>query len=606
MMKRYILYLIVFIIPISLFSKEINVIPKIMKADVKNGTFTLDSNTQLILSSENLNSIADFLTDFLLENYQIDLIKNYSNVVVDNSINFILDSSLREESYKLLIDDKSVEIRGDTAGLFNGLQTLLQLMPIKGSELIQLTNVEIDDAPRFKHRGAMLDVGRYFFTMDEIKRFIDLMAFYKLNILHLHLTEDAGWRIEIKKYPLLTQIGAWRRGTQTGHSHESFDKLPHGGFYTQDQLKEMVEYAQKRNIRIIPEIDMPGHTLAALAAYPELSCTKGPFKVLEHWGIQQDIMCAGNDYTYQFIEDVLDEIIEIFPSKIIHIGGDEAPKERWKECPDCQEKMKRENLQTENELQSYFVKRVSAYLNSKGRKMLGWDEIMEGGLSPNAMVMSWRGEESGVKAANMQHEVIMSPNSYMYLDYYQANPENEPVNIHGNLPLEVVYSYEPLSPKISKENQKYIVGLQGNIWMEFIHSQAKLDYMAFPRLAAVAEIGWSTDLTKNFDEFRNRLSYNLNWLDIKGVNFRIPDPIGLKDVETSENSLTIKLISPVKGADIIYTLDGSDPLKNGLIYLDPIFIDLSNENTVELNCVVRTSIGRVSGNRKATYKKLQK
>lgn len=604
-MKKNILKLLLLFIPFSLFTQELNVIPKVMKAEMMEGTFTINSNTQIILNQSNLDYLGDLMKDFLMENYQINLSKKVSNEVIDNSINFILENSSKKEAYSLLINDKSVVIKGDTAGLFNGLQTLLQLMPVLKSATVQLPKFQINDEPRFKHRGAMLDVGRYFFTVEEVKRFIDLMAYYKLNVLHWHLTEDAGWRIEIKKYPLLTKVGAWRRGTQIGHPHESFDKLPHGGFYSQDQVKDIVKYAHKRNITIIPEIDMPGHTLAALAAYPDLACTKGPFKVLENWGIQKDIMCAGNEHTYHFVEDILDEIMEMFPSEIIHIGGDEAPKERWKECRDCQEKIKKENLQNENELQSYFVNRIGTYLQSKGRKMLGWDEIMEGGLPQNAIVMSWRGEESGIKAAKMHHDVIMSPNNYMYLDYYQANQEAEPVNIHGYLPLELVYSYEPLSPRIPEENHKYIVGVQGNIWMEFIHSQAKLDYMAFPRLAAIAEIGWSTDVKKNFLDFQDRLSHNLNWLDIKNVNFRIPEPIGLKNIETIENELSVKLEPSIKGAEIYYTLNGDDPMENGILYISPIKIDLSNKNKVELNCIVRTMSGRVGGTKKAVYTKLK-
>lgn len=600
-MRKLVLSLISIIFPFFLFSQELNVIPKINQAELKEGVFTLDSTTQLVLSHNSMSYLGDFLNDFLIDNYQINLNKKSPDDLRNNSVNFILDTSFEEESYGLSINSESIVIKGDTAGLFNGLQTLMQLMPIEKTSSIILAQVEVKDQPRFKHRGAMLDVGRYFFTTEEIKRFLDLMAYYKLNVFHWHLTEDAGWRIEIKKHPLLTQIGAWRRGTQISHPHESFDKLPHGGFYTQEQIKDIVEYAQKRNITVIPEINMPGHTLAALAAYPELSCTKDSFKVLEHWAIQKDVMCAGSEYTYQFVEDVLDEVIELFPSKIIHIGGDEVPKDRWKECPNCQEKMRKERLGNEKELQSYFVKRVGDYLHSKGKRILGWDEIMEGGLLPNAMVMSWRGEEGGINASNMHHEVIMSPNNYMYLDYFQANPEIEPVNIHGYLPLDVVYSYEPISQKIKEENQKYIIGIQGNLWMEYIHSQEKLDYMAYPRLAAVSEIAWSIDNRKDFEEFQSRLSHNLNWLDKKRVNFRIPDPIGLTNVKTDEDEIFIKLEPPLKGSKIYYTIDGSDPMKSGLLYIDPVKIDLTDTDLIELNCIVRTLSGSVSGTRKAVY-----
>ena len=609
-MKEIVLKLIILFLPLSLLSQELNVIPKVMKAEMRSGTFNLNSNTKIVINNAHLDYMADFVNDFLQENYQIDLPKKVTKKagksVTDNSINFILDNSPKKEAYSLIINDRSVVIKGDTAGLFNGLQTLLQLMPLKKTASIQLPQLEINDEPRFEHRGAMLDVGRYFFTTEEVKRFIDLMAYYKLNVFHWHLTEDGGWRIEIKKYPLLTQIGAWRRGTLLNLTNESYDRLPHGGFYSQDQVKDMVKYAQKRNITIIPEIDMPGHISAALAAYPEFSCTKDPIKVVEKWGFQNNILCAGNEKTYQFVEDILDEVMEMFPSKIIHIGGDEALKDKWKVCPLCQEKMRKENLKDENELQSYFVKRVGEYLQSKGRKMIGWDEIMEGGLAPNAMVMSWRGEEGGIDAVKMQHEVVMTPYYFMYLDYYQSLPEGEPIAFGGHLPTKQVYSYEPLSSKIPIEGHKYIVGVQGNLWMELIYSREFLDYMAFPRLAAVAEIGWTTKDQKDFIDFQKRLSHNLNWLDKKNVNFRVPEPIGLEGVETTENELTVKLESPMEDAKIYYTLNGDDPMERGVLYSIPIKVDLSNKkDSVVLNCIVRTMTGRVSGTRKAVYKKIE-
>lgn len=583
---------------VAMSARDIPIVPKPQKTELKDGFFEINSDTRITFNEKDDDGLTGFLSDFLLENYRLKLRTDYSSKVKKNAINFVSDPSFSDEVYHLAIGGNSVTIKGNRTGLFYGLQSLLQLMPFEKSAVVQLPRVTIQDSPRFNYRGAMLDVGRYFYTVEDVKRFIDLMAYYKLNTFHWHLTEDAGWRIEIKKYPLLTEIGAWRRGTQTNHDPQSFDRLPHGGFYTQDQMKEVVEYARKRNINVIPEIDMPGHTLSLLAAYPEVSCTGGPFKVLENWGIQKDVLCAGNEKTYSMLEDILDELLEIFPSEIIHIGGDEAPKERWKACSLCQEKMRAENLSNEDELQSYFVKRVAAYLESKDRKILGWDEIMEGGLAPNAMVMSWRGEEGGIKAAQMHHEVVMSPNNYMYLDYYQGAPEEEPFNIWGDVPLEHIYNYEPLSPKIPAENQKYIVGVQGNLWAEYIHSREKLDYMAFPRLLAVAEIGWS-DQTKDFQDFSKRLAQNLRRLDRGNVNFRIPDPIGLRSIETNEHEAEVWLSPPVVNAKVYYTIDGSDPLQYGIRYESPFKIDLSENDSVILQSVVRTETGRVSGTRKA-------
>ncbi len=599
-MKQTFLFLYVLIASIcTAFSQEVNIIPRPDYVDVKQGSFVFNAATKIYYNTAAAANSAKFLQSFIKDNYGIQPAIQKGST--GNGIHFITDNSFKNESYELNIGKNGVAIKGGAAGLFYGLQSLLQMMPLEGNAPLALQQVLIKDQPRFGYRGAMLDCGRYFFNPEDVKRFIDLMAYYKLNTFHWHLTEDGGWRIEIKKYPKLTQIGAWRRGTQSfRNGEESFDRLPHGGFYTQQQIKDIVRYAQDRSITIIPEIDMPGHTLAMLAAYPEISCTGGPFKVLEHWGIQKDVLCAGNERTYQIMGDVLDELLALFPSKIIHIGGDEAPKDRWKECAKCQAKIRSENLKDEHELQSYFVKRIGKYLQAKGRRMLGWDEIMEGGLAPNAMVMSWRGEKGGIAAAQMHHEVVMAPNNYMYLDYYQGKKEGEPFNIGGNLPLEKVYSYEPLSPGIPKENQKYVIGVQGNIWMEFIHSVPKIDYMGFPRLLAVAETGWSKK-EKDYSHFLNRLGYNLQWLDKKNVNFRIPDPVGLKDSVLSAKQFTVSLTPPIQGSEIYYTLNGDDPMEKGIPYTAPVKIDLPSTGSVILKCIVRTQTGRVSGVRTAKY-----
>lgn len=600
-MRRTIFFCAVLLgIPCLVFSVDtpgIAVIPKPRKIETGSGFFQVTPATVIRWNDAEVAPCTNILNDFLDSFFNFRL-KDKKSAKTGKGINLVVDRQFEKEQYQLTITDDAVTIKGSPSGVFYGVQTLLQLMPAEG-ETVQLPQLEIEDRPRFGYRGAMLDAGRYFFTVGATKRFIDLMAYYKLNVLHWHLTEDGGWRVEIKKYPKLTEIGAWRRGTQTNRSNDAFDRLPHGGYYTQEQIRDIVRYAAERQVTIIPEIDMPGHMLAALAAYPQLSCTGGPFKVLEMWGIQKDILCAGNEEVYRFVEDVLDELIDLFPSEIIHVGGDEAPKDRWKACPKCQAKIKQENLKDVHELQSYYIKRVAAYLESKGRKLIGWEEIMEGGLAPNAMVMSWRGEKGGIEATDMKHEVVMTPTTYLYLDYYQGKPDAEPYNIGGNLPLSKVYGYEPMSDQIPVENRKYVIGVQGNIWMEYIHSESKLDYMAFPRLIALAETGWS-EKGKDYENFTGRLQSNLLWLEKMGVNFRIPEPYGLTDTKTSAGSVTVTLTPPVKGAAIWVTLNGDDPMVNGKRYTEPIQIDLAGE-PVTLQCIVRLPDGRVSGTYSAVY-----
>lgn len=577
-------------------------IPKPQKLELGSGWYEISSATAINWNTKDAQPVAQFLQSFMTSTFQLSLQSKQTRREKEG-INFIFDESFEKEAYELSVTKNSIIVRGSASGLFYGLQTVMQLMPAQDHSSIRIPQLEIQDKPRFAYRGTMLDVGRYFFSADYVKHFIDLMAFYKLNVLHWHLTEDAGWRIEIKKYPLLTQIGAWRRGTQRGRpAKETFDRLPHGGYYTQEQIRDIVAYAQQRQITIIPEIDMPGHTLAALAAYPEISCTGGPFKVLEHWGIQHDVMCAGNEATYTFVEGVLDEVMDLFPSTIIHVGGDEAPKDRWEKCPKCQAKITEQKLKDEHELQSYFITRLSRYLESKGRRLIGWDEILEGGLASNAMVMSWRGEKGGIAAAKAGHEVVMSPSTYLYIDYGQDAPEGEPYTIGGNLPLEKVYHYEPLTDQIEPQNHKYIIGLQGNLWMEFIHGEDKLEYMGFPRMLAVAETGWSAR-GKDYADFTSRLKTNLLWLEKADVNFRIPKPYGLKDTQTPDQSMTVELETPVKGSTLLFTLNGEDPLLTGKVYTSPITIQLK-DGPVTLQCVVRTPKGRVSGTYSAVYKQI--
>ncbi|MCX7637885.1 MAG: beta-N-acetylhexosaminidase [Cyclobacteriaceae bacterium] len=436
-------------------------------------------------------------------------------------ISFSLNPSiiLPDEGYILTINSTGVKLEAQTeAGLFYGMQTLLQLIATNGKNLPCL---EITDFPRFAYRGLHLDVGRHFFPPDFIKRYIDLMARFKFNRFHWHLTEDQGWRIEIKKYPKLQEVAAWRDSTIVGHAGNSnkYDGKRYGGFYTQDEIRDIVQYAAERYITIVPEIEMPGHSRAALAAYPNLGCTGGPYTVATTWGVFDDLYCAGKDETFIFLQDVLDEVMNLFPGTYIHIGGDECPKTRWKQCRLCQQRIKKEKLKDEHELQSYFIQRIEKYLNSKGRRIIGWDEILEGGLAPNATVMSWRGEEGGIAAAKQQHQVIMTPGNWCYLDHYQASAETEPLAIGGFTPVEEVYSYEPLPDSLTETEKKFILGAQGNVWTEYMKTPEHVEYMVYPRALALAEVVWSPKEKKNYDDFLNRLQQLRPLLDRLKVNY---------------------------------------------------------------------------------------
>jgi len=438
-------------------------------------------------------------------------------------------AGLGSEGYLLSIRPEGVEIRARGAsGFFYAVQTIRQLLPPaveKGKALpgrsAALPCLEIRDEPRFSWRGLHLDVGRHFFGVPQVCRLLDEMALHKFNTFHWHLTEDQGWRIEIKKYPRLTEIGSKRAETPIPSNRKKGDGKPYGGYYTQDQIRQVVAYAAKLHIRVLPEIEMPGHCQAALAAYPELSCTGGPFQVSTRWGVHRDVYCAGKEKTFRFLEGVIDEVVKLFPFEYIHIGGDECPKDRWKHCPLCQARIKKLGLKDEHQLQSWFIQRMEKYINSKGRKIIGWDEILEGGLAPNAAVMSWRGIKGGVAAAKAGHYVVMSPTSHCYFDYYQSRDKaHEPPAIGGFLPLEKVYSYEPVPAALTPKEAGYILGPQGNIWTEYIPTFRQVEYMAWPRGCALAEVGWSPKEGKDPADFEARLKPHLKRLDALGVHYR--------------------------------------------------------------------------------------
>lgn len=479
-----------------------------------------------------------------------------------------------KENYHLTIDEKNISIlaEGNSAGAFYAIQTLIQLLPVGKNKSLKIPCLQIKDSPRFEWRGMHLDVCRHFFPVDFIKKYIDMMAMYKMNTFHWHLTEDQGWRIEIKKYPKLTQVGAWRKGTMVGaYSDQKYDSTLYGGFYTQEEIKEIVTYASNRHVTIVPEIEMPGHSVAAIASYPWLSCTGKQIDVERGWGVYEDVYCT-KDSTFQFLQDVLDEVISLFPGKYIHIGGDESPKTRWKVCPTCQAKIKSEHLKDEHELQSYFIKRIEKYVNSKGKQIIGWDEILEGGLAPNAAVMSWRGTDGGIAAAKQKHKVVMTPGSHCYFDHYQAFPVDEPLAIGGYTPLEKVYNYEPVPDVLTVEEQQYIMGAQANVWTEYIIHQKEVEYMTMPRMAALAEVLWTKKELKNETNFLERLQQHFKLLDVYPVNYAKAIYKVEQKINSSAKPQTIELelnANPSLGT-IYYTTDLSEPNSNSLKYKSPL------------------------------------
>ncbi|WP_421774139.1 beta-N-acetylhexosaminidase [Gracilimonas sp.] len=540
-MKHFLFILASLFITHSLFAFQaqptVSIIPKPVSVEYGEGFFELDRFTTIHLSedTEEMQFLGKYLADLLYAATWMDHELSFEESRTDtNAAVFLIleeDNEVEHpEGYTLSVMEEEIRISArKTAGLFYGIQTLRQLFdPVIEHKLPSLAPnnqewklpvVTIKDYPRFQYRGMHLDVARHFFPVEFVKKYIDLLAMHKMNRFHWHLTEDQGWRIEIKKYPKLTEVGAWRDSTLIGrYGTGIYDNVRYGGFYTQDEIREVVAYAGKRNITVIPEIEMPGHSSAALAAYPQFGCFEKEYHVQPTWGIFEDIYCPKKE-TFQFLEDVLTEVMELFPSTYIHIGGDEAPKKQWEESQIAQEVIKREGLKDEHELQSYFISRIEKFLNKHGRQIIGWDEILEGGLAPRATVMSWRGEKGGIEAAKMNHDVIMTPWGSNYYDHYQAEPESEPLAIGGFTTLRDVYFYEPIPKELSEEEARFVLGAQGNVWTEYIHSGDKVEYMAYPRATALSEVLWTPVENKNWLEFRSRLQTHFERLDILEVNY---------------------------------------------------------------------------------------
>jgi len=489
--------------------------------------------------------------------------------------------TLGPEGYTLSVQPAQVVLTArQPQGLYLGTQTIRQLLPVQRTAGASLPAVEVADKPRYQWRGMHLDVCRHFFPVEFVKQYIDYLALHKMNTFHWHLTDDQGWRIEIKKYPKLTSIGGYRDGTLIGHygaKVPEYDNVRYGGFYTQEQIKEVVKYAQDRYITVVPEIEMPGHALAALTAYPELSCTGGPFKVGQTWGVFDDIFCAGNEQTFAFLQDVLTEVMPLFPSKIVHIGGDEAPKTRWKTCPKCQARIKAEHLKDEHELQSYFVQRMEKFVNGKGKTIMGWDEILEGGLAPNAAVMSWRGMEGGLAAAKQKHQVVMTPGEFVYFDHAQGDAALEPLSIGGYLPLEKVYSFEPTPKELTADERKYILGAQANLWTEYIPTTQQVEYMVLPRMSALAEVLWTPASQKNWESFKVRMQPQYQRYAALGANYAKSafNPRQQFVPDTTKGGDVVSLLLDATGPQITYTLDGSAPSPTSTAYNGPFTLDKS-------------------------------
>jgi len=567
---------------------DFNIVPQPLQVDVTNDApFILNGKTSIVVASKSndMKRNATLLASYIEQTTGVRPVigkqaKNAATIVltIDKSID-------NAEGYKLDIDAKSVRIAGATAaGVFYGIQTLRKSLPVVSGKAAQVTIpcAHIVDAPRFSYRGTHLDVSRHFVSTDEIRQFIDMLALHNINRFHWHLTDDQGWRIEIKKYPLLTKIGSKRTQTVIGHNTGKYDGKPYGGFYTQKEIRDIVKYAADRYITIVPEIDLPGHMQAALAAYPELGCTGGPYKVWEMWGVSDNVLCAGNDKTMKFVDDVLKEVVALFPSKYIHVGGDECPKTQWQKCPKCQERIKELHLEAkdghtaEERLQSYVITHASNYLKSLGRNTIGWDEILEGGLAEGATVMSWRGEAGGIAAAKQHHDVVMTPNSYLYFDYYQSlDKANEPEAI-GGLPLERVYSYEPMPKELTADEARHIIGVQANIWTEYMPTFKQMQYMALPRMAALSEVQWSQPELKNYADFTSRLVDFTNLYDHLGYNyskhlFNVDIHV---DADTKWHEIVVHLTT-TGDAEIRYTLDGTEPTADSQLYTGAITLQKS-------------------------------
>ena len=578
--------LLAFLFPLMAVAQQpVSIIPAPVSIQLSEGNFEIDSHTSIRIEHEKkeLKPAAEFLAARIqaISGYELP-VKKRKGKAIRLAIEKI--EGLGAEGYQLHVSPAEITIKANTrAGIIYGIQSLLQTLPaVRTNAALLVPGMTVTDYPRFKWRGMHLDVSRHFFSPEVVKQYIDLLASYKMNTFHWHLVDDQGWRIEIKKYPKLTEVGAWR----VDHTDRPWDERPqaksgekptYGGYYTQEQIKDIVAYARQRNVTVVPEIEMPGHVASAIAAYPHLSCAQKPQLPLTG-GNYKDMAsnyCPGNEEVFTFLEDVLDEVVELFPSQYVHIGGDEVDKSGWKKCPKCQKRMADEGLKSVEELQSYFIHRMESYLLTKKRRIIGWDEILEGGLAPQATVMSWRGENGGIEAAKMGHDVIMTPGSPVYFDHYQAGPEGEPLAIGGFNTLKKVYDYEPIPKELTSEEAKHVLGAQANVWTEFIPTASHLEYMVLPRMAALAEVVWSPQANRDWTKFSQRLQQHFRAYDQKGLTYSKGNyTVDIKP--NSENGkLLVSLSTEAINGDVYYTLDGVAPTTKSRKYEQPIQIDSS-------------------------------
>lgn len=574
-------FLIAFLLSLTAFQAllgktDYRVVPLPDRIELQSGNpFIISKSTKIIYPKRNekLKRNATFLVEYIKESTGLTLKTRPGKATGRAIVLQIRPISENKEAYNINIDNKNIIITGSSeAGVFYGIQTLRKSIAVNQSLKIEMPAVKISDEPRFGYRGMMLDVSRHFCSLDSVKRWIDMLALHNMNVFHWHLTDDQGWRIEIKKYPGLTEIGSKRTETVIGRNSGKYDGIPHGGFYTQQEAREIVAYAAERYINVIPEIDMPGHMLGALAPYPELGCTGGPYEVWKIWGISDDVLCMGNPKTFEFVTDVLNEIMDIFPSKFVHIGGDECPKTNWKKCPKCQNKIKELGLvaddhhTAEERLQSYFINYAEKVVNNRGKKIIGWDEILEGGLAPNATVMSWRGMGGGIEAAKLGNDVIMTPNTHLYFDYYQTkDTKDEPLAIGGYSSVENVYNLEPQPASLTVDQKKHIIGVQANLWREYIKTFRHAEYMVMPRMAALCEVQWTKAINKNYNDFLKRLLNLIEVYKIKNYNYAKHLFDITAEYEPKDGVLNVNL-KTIDDAPIYYTTDGTMPDNNSTRY----------------------------------------
>ncbi|MBK8813704.1 MAG: family 20 glycosylhydrolase [Acidobacteria bacterium] len=579
---------------------EMNIIPKPQAVQRLRGKFELTAETLIVALDETGNRTATALNEALAETYGIKL-RVIGQPTEANSIAVVTSAAeeTQAEGYELNVEPGKVLMKGTEPGLFYAIQSFLQLFPYGRTLPVDVPAVEIKDAPRFRYRGMHLDVARHFMPAEFVKKYIALMARYKYNYFHWHLTDDQGWRLEIRKYPKLTEIGSKRPETVVGKNYRPFvgDGKPVEGFYTQDEIRDIVAFAAARQVTIIPEIEMPGHSSAALAAYPEFGCKNGyEYRVKTTWGGFPDVLCP-TESTFSFIDDVLAEVVELFPaSPYLHIGGDEVMIDHWRDSSAVRELRKRHNLATEKDLESWFVRRVEGLVNAKGKKIIGWDEVLGEGVAPSATIMSWRGMNFAVEAARAGHDVIVTPSDFTYFDHPQGDTRFEPLSLGKEVALETVYQFEPVPPNLNPDESTRIIGGQGCVWTEFLKKTSDVEYMVFPRIAALAEVLWSKQEKRNFREFSKRLEGHFAELDRSQFNYRIPRPLGFEDrLVAPMKPILVELLSPVRNGQIYLTNDGTDPHRGSSLYTQPFPLSVQPGQTIEIKARIIGPNGRESG-----------